>query len=327
MWFMEKIPIISVIVPVYNAERYLARCIDSILSQTFTDFELLLIDDGSPDGSGKICDEYAKKDLRVHVYHKENGGVSSARNLGLDRAKGEWVVFVDADDWILPHTFSECMDKCADCDMLRFGYTSVYDENGSVLVESLPKILNAKDLLKLVVERRTAVAVWGAVYRKDIFLSNRIYFDTTLRMGEDWVVLVDVILHSKKIDFLSLPLYQYNKYNESGCVNNFSYSKQMGMVRAYLSIKNVLNVVGCEKDFRKSLVYMNIKILNDIISLHLKGSIKVQEFVERRRWILEQSPLPSYWSILTSQTSLKNKIVLLLCSKGSIGYKMLSFFS
>ena len=324
---MEKNPTISVIVPVYNAEKYLARCVDSILSQTFTDFELLLIDDGSSDNSGKVCDEYAKKDLRVFVCHKENGGVSSARNLGLDRAKGEWVIFVDADDWILPHTFSECMGKCADCDMLRFGYTSVYDEKRSVVVDSLPKNLSEKEFLKLVVERRTAVAVWGAVYRKDIFLSNGISFDTTLRMGEDWVVLVDVILHSRKIDFLSLPLYQYNKYNENGCVNNFSYGKQMEMVRAFLTIKNILNVVGGEKEFRRSLEYMNIKILNDIISLHLKGSIKVHEFIERRRWILEQSPLPSYWNILTSQTSLKNKIVLLLCSKGSIGYKMLSLFS
>ena len=84
-------PKISVIVPVYNVEKYLRRCIDSILVQTFTDFELLLIDDGSKDKSGEICDEYAKKDKRVRVFHKVNGGVSSARNLGLDYAKGQWI--------------------------------------------------------------------------------------------------------------------------------------------------------------------------------------------------------------------------------------------
>lgn len=92
-------PKISVIVPVYNTEKYLHRCIDSILAQTFTDFELLLIDDGSKDNSGTICDEYAAKDSRVRVFHKENGGVSSARNLGLDNAKGEWISFVDSDDY------------------------------------------------------------------------------------------------------------------------------------------------------------------------------------------------------------------------------------
>ena len=95
-------PKVSVIVPVYKAEKYLHRCVDSILSQTFTDWELLLIDDGSPDRSGEICDEYAKKDTRIRVFHKENGGVSSARNMGLDIAKGKWIVFVDSDDWCEP---------------------------------------------------------------------------------------------------------------------------------------------------------------------------------------------------------------------------------
>ena len=97
---MANIPKISVIIPVYNAEKYLYRCIDSVLVQTFTNWELLLIDDGSKDSSGVICDEYAAKDARVRVFHKENGGVSSARNLGLDNARGEWVAFVDSDDYI-----------------------------------------------------------------------------------------------------------------------------------------------------------------------------------------------------------------------------------
>lgn len=93
-------PKVSVIVPVYNVEKYLHRCIDSILAQTFTDFELLLVNDGSKDNSGKICDEYAAKDSRIRVFHKENSGVSSARNLGLDNVKGEWVTFCDSDDYV-----------------------------------------------------------------------------------------------------------------------------------------------------------------------------------------------------------------------------------
>ena len=94
-----NIPQISVIVPVYNVEKYLSRCIESILSQTFTDFELLLIDDGSTDRSGEICDEYAKKDARIRVFHKENSGVSAARNLGLDNAKGELVLLIVMIGW------------------------------------------------------------------------------------------------------------------------------------------------------------------------------------------------------------------------------------
>ena len=97
---MNENPKITVIVPVYNTEKYLRRCVDSILAQTFTDFELLLVNDGSTDGSGAICDEYAQKDSRVRVFHKENGGVSSARNIGIDNAQGDWITFIDSDDRI-----------------------------------------------------------------------------------------------------------------------------------------------------------------------------------------------------------------------------------
>ena len=91
---------VSAIVPVYNVEKYIYRCVDSILNQTFSDFELILVDDGSPDNCPQICDEYAKKDSRIKVIHKENGGLSSARNAGLDIASGEWISFIDSDDWI-----------------------------------------------------------------------------------------------------------------------------------------------------------------------------------------------------------------------------------
>lgn len=95
---------ISIIVPIYKIERYLRQCIESILAQTFTDFELLLIDDGSPDECPTICDEYTKKDTRIRVFHKPNGGLTSARNYGLYNAKGEWIMHIDGDDWIEPHT-------------------------------------------------------------------------------------------------------------------------------------------------------------------------------------------------------------------------------
>lgn len=103
-------PKVSIIVPVYNVEAYLHRCIDSILAQTFTDWELLLIDDGSPDRSGEICDEYALKDKRIRVFHKKNGGVSSARNFGLNNACGDWTTFVDSDDFLDRTSLSKMLD-------------------------------------------------------------------------------------------------------------------------------------------------------------------------------------------------------------------------
>ncbi len=113
-------PRISVIVPVYKAEAYLSQCVESILGQTFSDLELLLIDDGSPDASGAMCDRFAEMDSRVRVIHKENGGVSTARNAGLDAATGEYIAFVDSDDWIEPDMYAAIMEKVVEfgCDVV-----------------------------------------------------------------------------------------------------------------------------------------------------------------------------------------------------------------
>ena len=113
-------PEVSVIVPVYKVEPYLHRCIDSILGQTFTDFELILVDDGSPDNCGKICDEYAKKDGRVRVVHKENGGVSSARNTGLQIACGKFIYFCDSDDYVEKELLNDTVQAMDGYDLVSF---------------------------------------------------------------------------------------------------------------------------------------------------------------------------------------------------------------
>ena len=104
-------PRLSVIVPVYKVEKYIHKCVDSILNQTFTDFELILVDDGSPDNCGRICDEYAEKDSRVRVIHKKNGGVSDARNVGVVESKGDYISFVDPDDWIETNALEQIWNK------------------------------------------------------------------------------------------------------------------------------------------------------------------------------------------------------------------------
>ena len=321
---MDKSPVISVIVPVYKAEKYLPRCIDSILSQEFTNFEVLLIDDGSPDGSGKLCDEYAARDSRIRVFHKENGGVSSARNLGLDNARGEWVMFADADDWLDKETFKICLKADhKEFDIIRFGYNSVFDENGDITNKRLPDVATLQEYLRLVIERKTTMAVWGAMYKRSIFKLNKIYFDTTIRMGEDWVVLVNVILHSKNINFISQPLYQYNRYNEESCVNNFSFGKQLEMVKAYALIADIVENNGLTLDFSKSLQISYQTILSDIISLHLTSFVNVKDFLERRKQIEYISALPGLISVIKSSMSIRNKLLLLLCLKGSFGYILL----
>lgn len=142
---------VSIIVPVYNAEKYLRRCIDSILSQSFEHFELLLVDDGSTDSSGVICDEYATKDNRVRVFHKTNGGVSSARNLGIVKSCGEWVAFVDADDRLLKDALNILMNKSASgTDLVICGY-EIYNEDGELIfttdIEAQEKFININEAI------------------------------------------------------------------------------------------------------------------------------------------------------------------------------------
>ncbi len=125
---MTTPPKLSIIIPIYNVEKYLPTCIESFLSQTYTDFELLLIDDGSPDSCGQICDEYAAKDSRIRVFHKENEGVSRARNLGLDNARGEIISFVDADDWVTPSYCDTIVSNMENKDFLLFSETWYYED-------------------------------------------------------------------------------------------------------------------------------------------------------------------------------------------------------
>ena len=117
---------VSCIIPVYNTEKYLPRCIESVLAQTFVDWETLLIDDGSTDASGSICDEYAAKDERIRVFHKENGGISSARNLGLNYAQGEWIFFVDSDDSLPKTSLESLLSRSSDANIIVGGFFFVF---------------------------------------------------------------------------------------------------------------------------------------------------------------------------------------------------------
>ena len=141
---MNNNPKISIIVPVYNVEQYLPRCIDSILNQSFADFELLLIDDGSKDKSGTICDEYAAKDSRIRLFHKENGGVSSARNVGLDNARGEWLAFIDGDDEITEGYF-DIRQEHEGVDVIIKPYCTVNTEGHAACHNNKLSILTGKD--------------------------------------------------------------------------------------------------------------------------------------------------------------------------------------
>lgn len=183
----SKSPLISVIVPVYNAEKTLRQCVDSILCQECKDFELLLIDDGSKDYSPAICDEYAAKDIRVKVFHKPNGGVSSARNLGIDNAQGKWITFIDADDYISKSYF-DTIDEHNE-DVLVKGYQK-FDYSGVGAGRAADELLGMpvfSDFISQYVTDSLLRCPWAKFYKRSLIGDLR--FLTDMKIGEDaWFV-------------------------------------------------------------------------------------------------------------------------------------------
>ena len=194
-------PSISIIVPVYNAEKTLNRCVDSILSQTFQDWELLLIDDGSTDRSGEFCDKYASKDQRIKVFHKTNSGVSSARNIGLDYAKGEWVVFVDADDFVKEPYLTHLLEHSQKQVDLVISYAEIHDGN-DIRKESYPsKLVDDTNFESMFIENdmHWHTSPWSKLYKRSIIEKHHLRFCEGMHIGEDAVFLYSYMLYSNKI--------------------------------------------------------------------------------------------------------------------------------
>lgn len=214
----------SVIVPVYNVEMYLKECIDSILSQSFEDFELILVDDGSKDSSGVICDEYANTDSRIKVIHKENGGQSTARNVGVKNANGKYAIFLDSDDFIADKNFFGDICDAAEenTDIILYRYCKYYGERISDCGISLAN-LDAEDktnLLKGLVSRDAFFcSCWSKSTRLELLKNNGIEFDTNLSCEDmDWYY--QVILAAKHFKVLDKP-YIYYRQRENSVTSTF----------------------------------------------------------------------------------------------------------
>ena len=180
-------PLISIIIPVYNVEKYIEKCVDSLTAQTYKNIEIILIDDGSTDSSGAICDKYAAEDSRVKVFHKENGGVSSARNLGLDNARGEWVTFVDSDDWVNDSYIQNLYSSvCDEVDLvvssaILVNHSSPYKysyRKTKISQNNFEELFNSFDL-----DKRTSP--WGKLYATQVIKDNNLRFIQGMHIGED----------------------------------------------------------------------------------------------------------------------------------------------
>lgn len=211
---------ISIIVPVYRVEKYLKKCIDSILNQTYSEFELILVDDGSPDGCPIICDEYADQDSRVKVVHKTNGGLSDARNAGLEIATGEFIGFVDSDDYIAPQMYSVLLNSLLenDADVAICNYARVDENNkkgnASLIPCSKYRCFSQSKFIEELLQPYggTFIVVWNKLYRKSIFQNLRFPYG---KQHEDEFIIHHVVAQCKKIVCVEDELYYYTQRNDS----------------------------------------------------------------------------------------------------------------
>lgn len=247
---------ISIIVPIYNVEKYLDKCVMSILGQTFKNFELILIDDGSQDSSGAICDSYLKKDSRIKVIHKKNGGLSSARNEGLKIAKSKYVAFIDSDDWIENNMYEKLYNIAEqnDADIVQCKYVKADDENVKKDIQAdgnINFISNIEALENLYNERYIeTVVTWNKIYKRLLF--ENIQFPEG-KIHEDEFTVYKILYKAKKIALLDEGLYYYRQ-NPNSIMNREFNIRRLDILEALNERGKFFELIGNEK-----LIYENIK--------------------------------------------------------------------
>lgn len=256
-------PKISIIVPVYKAEKYLTYCLDSILAQTFEDYECILIDDGSPDNSALICDEYVKRDNRLIVIHQENMGVSAARNVGILKSKGDWICFIDADDFVEKNYLLEFSKAQAESnkDIYFFGFNMLSDN--IIMPYDLNKILDnnrANTIYELLFSDRHVDFfgyTWNKFFKSSVIKNNGILFDNRLKYKEDELFTFDYCSYISTIGVIKIPLYNYRISNTGLTASNLTYRQYI----LYLQqVTNIGEKISDNREYKELLNYYLMKM-------------------------------------------------------------------
>ena len=285
---------VSIILPVYNAESTLRRCIESILNQEYTDFELILIDDGSSDLSADICDEYRQKDSRIKVIHKENTGVSDSRNKGMEAATGEFLQFVDADDWITADATKLMVREAVkeNCDLVITDFYRVIgnrvSHKGSIKEAG---VLTRETLAEYMMESPADFyygVLWNKLFRRDIIVEHQIRMDEKISWCEDFLFNLEYILYIKEASILQIPVYYYLKTEGSLVAQSKSISK---VVQTKLQIFEFYNEfyksVYDEKEYSKK----RLGVYKYLIDMAGDGMIMPRPFTNSSKLGEERVPV------------------------------------
>lgn len=255
---MKDNSLISLIIPVYNTSEYLSRAVESAISQTLQNIELILVDDGSNDGSEEICNSYARKHKNVHVLHKENDGVTSARKRGLNVARGDYIGFMDSDDWIEPNMYENLLSLAIihDADIVCSGY--YMDSRDTIEIDGLPEglyddklfLMNNLIYLENTEEKGIDASNWSKLFRKSVLYDNYMNLDNAITLSEDMAVTIASILDSKRVFISHKSYYHYTKRKDSATASSDPLfferiSKMLEYVREKLSLTE--HTIGLER--------------------------------------------------------------------------------
>ena len=293
-------PLVSIIVPVYKAEKWLHRCVDSILAQTMTDFELLLIDDGSPDKSGEICDEYAAKDDRVRVFHKENGGVSSARQMGLENATGEYVIHCDPDDWVESNMLLELTQYAKDTqsDMVICDYYSenIYGEELTYHKQDLQYKETSYSVLNKLINQKIHGACWNKLLRRNC-LHGIGFYPTDVFFAEDELFNVKILKPDLRVSYLNKAYYHYVQHSKA-----ITAAKDVNSLLLRVKEIEELEKVLDKKEFNNFVVIKNNILFRLFITNNLKNvyglfSEVYPQIIEERKNYNPKLPIQYFYAV------------------------------
>ena len=290
-------PRISVIIPVYNVERYIHRCIKSLQAQTFYDFEILLIDDGSSDQSGLICDEYAKEDRRIRVIHKKNEGVSRARQLGIDLSKGEYTIHVDSDDWVeskmLEGLYRTAKEQNADMVICDYYYNDAYAQKKHI---QSPSALDHLTVLKEILQLKLHGSCGNKLVRLECYKRFSVRFPVDINYSEDLIANVELLLHPLRVYYIPKAYYHYC-INPASITNNYTIQTYCQRKKAYFKLEEILPV-----ELECSLKNLAISIKMEAFSNGLMSKKEFQSF----------APMSMCEILSSSYLSIVRKIILVV---------------
>lgn len=284
---------VSVTVPVYNTSQYLRKCLDSLANQTLKDIEIIIVDDGSKDDSGKICDEYASRYANFRVIHQKNGGLAVARQTGLDAARGEYVIVCDSDDWVEPDMYGALYSEAvrSGADMVICGYTAEYDDGRSINTQTWFDNLDWKAHLKEIFNTSYHNS-WARLVRRKLFTENNIVYEPGINMAEDAFILYKLMKAKPKISQIKGYFYHYRKeYGSQSYTNQIKMQQIYGFVKIYKWLeKNYDESLLGNKLYRQKIgiIYYSLRakdIDTEFIKEFLSENLPWSLFFKNKLWI------------------------------------------